>query len=264
MSESGEALQRIALENGVVRDVPERAGLEAEEPTVDPVLGARLLPETAHAQVPVELRDTELDLGAHHRHRRQAAVPAVVADQAPDVDVGHPIRVGRAEGPLPQQRPGLFDPTARRRVHARVDAAHDHAGRPVPRVDDFFYELAPVAGAEHDPGRAVSGVDVDDIPDDRHPADLDQRLRDRLGVLLEPRAPAPAKDYDVVDGGHDGELSSIPAAQGGGPGAAPLPFDLAAHVTAREVVVDDAAGLHGRVDRGRAEKAEAAPLELLG
>jgi hypothetical protein len=43
----------------------------------------------------------------------------------------------------------------------------------------------------------------------------------------------------------------------------PRSFHLTAHVTAREMVVDDAARLHGGVDRGRAEKPEAAPLELL-
>src|SRR5438067_10448880 len=43
----GEALERGALEHAVVLEILERAGVEAEEAAVDPVLRARLLAEAA-------------------------------------------------------------------------------------------------------------------------------------------------------------------------------------------------------------------------
>jgi hypothetical protein len=57
--------------------------------------------------------------------------------------------------------------------------------------------------------------------------------------------------------------SSLPAPEECRPRAGTFSLHLPADVTARQMVVHDAAGLHGRVDRGRPEKAEAPPLELL-
>ena len=44
----------------------------------------------------------------------------------------------------------------------------------------------------------------------------------------------------------------------------PEQLDLAPHEAARQVVVDNAAGLHRRVHRGRADEGETAPLQLPG
>ena len=44
--------------------------------------------------------------------------------------------------------------------------------------------------------KAVGGVDPDDVPEDRPPADLDQRLRDRVRVLLQAGAATSAEDRD--------------------------------------------------------------------
>ena len=54
-----------------------------------------------------------------------------------------------------------------------------------------------MAGAEDEALEALLGVDADDVPEDRPPSDLDERLRDRLGVLPEPRAAAAAEDDDA-------------------------------------------------------------------
>ena len=46
LARARQALQRPALEHAVILEIGERGRLEAEEPAVDPVLGARLLAET--------------------------------------------------------------------------------------------------------------------------------------------------------------------------------------------------------------------------
>jgi hypothetical protein len=53
-----------------------------------------------------------------------------------------------------------------------------------------------VAEAEHEAVEALRRVDADHVPQDRAAADLDQRLRDRLRVLAQPRAAAAAQDDD--------------------------------------------------------------------
>jgi hypothetical protein len=52
-----------------------------------------------------------------------------------------------------------------------------------------------VAEAEHEMAEALLRVDVDHVPEDRLAADLHERLRDRLGVLAQARAPAAAEDH---------------------------------------------------------------------
>ncbi len=94
----GEALQRLALEHGVGREVVEGAGAQAEEATVDPVLGAGLLAEAEHAPVvAVELGDAEGQLGAHDGDRGERAVASWKAQQSREVDVGEAVGVGGAE-----------------------------------------------------------------------------------------------------------------------------------------------------------------------
>src|SRR5437588_5233569 len=61
----GQPLQGLALQDAGVIHVVEDAGLEAEEPAVDPVLGAGLLPEAGHPMAAVELHDAELQVRAH-------------------------------------------------------------------------------------------------------------------------------------------------------------------------------------------------------
>jgi hypothetical protein len=53
-----------------------------------------------------------------------------------------------------------------------------------------------VAQAEHKSAEALIGVDADHVPEDRSPADLHERLRDRLRLLAQSRAPASAEDHD--------------------------------------------------------------------
>ena len=68
--------------------------------------------------------------------------------------------------------------------------------------DVLLDQVALVAGAEHEAAQPLGGVDLDHVPEDRLAADLHQRLRDRLGVLLEPRAAAAAEDHHVRDPAH--------------------------------------------------------------
>ena len=55
------------------------------------------------------------------------------------------------------------------------------------------------AGEQQDPAHALGGVDRDDVPDDRPPPDLDERLGQLRDVLLQPRPAAAAEDDRSVD-----------------------------------------------------------------
>jgi hypothetical protein len=77
-----------------------------------------------------------------------------------------------------------LDAPAGRRLEARVDAADLEPRGPVLGFDEALDELALVARGQQEPRQALGGVDAHHVPDDRPAADLDERLGDRLGVLL--------------------------------------------------------------------------------
>src|SRR6476646_6486112 len=172
----GELLEGISLQHAVLAQVVEEPGLEAEEASVDPVLGAGLLLEAADGAV--------------------AAVIAVAAEQSLEVDVGNPVGIGRAERALAELLGSQLDSPACRGVLARVQALDSHLGPPGLGGDEALDHLAQVSGAEDEALQSLRGVDLDHVPEDRSAADLHQRLRHRLGLLAQACSPAAAEDQD--------------------------------------------------------------------
>ncbi len=113
----------------------------------------------------------------------------------PEIDVGDAVGVGGAEASaaeaLPQRaiRPpvGVSRPVS-------THSTSTPSGQRSPRTNSAD-RLAEVAGGEQEAIEALRGVDPDHVPEDRLPADLDQRLRHRLRPLPQPR-PAPAAEDD--------------------------------------------------------------------
>ena len=99
------------------------------------------------------------------------------------VDVRDAVRVGEAEGAAAEHVGGASDAPARGRVLARVEARDLDRLAPVLCGHEVLDHLAQVAGQEDEAAEALGGVDVDDVPEDRLAADLDQRLRDRMRLL---------------------------------------------------------------------------------
>jgi hypothetical protein len=199
----GEALERLALEDGVGAYVVEHPRLEAEEAAVDPAVEARLLVEARDQALAVEARDAELELRPDDGHRREGAVGGVEVELRAEVDVGHAVGVGDAEAGGAEPVSHARDAPSGRGLLPRVDAVDLEALRQAVRRYEVLDQLTLVAEAEDEAPEALLGVDPDDVPQDRAAADLDQRLRDRLGVLTEPRAAAAAKDDDgLVHGGN--------------------------------------------------------------
>src|SRR5207248_4470615 len=75
-----------------------------------------------------------------------------------------------------------------------VDAGHAHAGGPRVLRDEALDQLPAVAGREDEASEALHGVQLYDMPEDRHRADLDERLGNLLRALLQPRAAPAAQD----------------------------------------------------------------------
>ena len=181
-----------------MREVGERAGAQAEEAAVDPVLGAGLLAKAEHAAVlPIQLGHAELQLGAHDGDRGERAVRLVEAQQPREVDVGEAVGVGETERGLVRQTPlQPLDPPARGGVEAGVHTLHLHPLRPAPRGDEALDQLAAVARGQQEAAKALGGVQLDHVLHDRAPADLDQRLGDLPGALAQAGAAPAAEDHD--------------------------------------------------------------------
>ena len=120
----------------------------------------------------------------------------VEVEQRGEVDVGHAVRVGGEEAPAVDAVANQRDAPAGRRLLPRVDAFDPEALGEAVRPDERLDHVAPVAEAEHEAAEALLGVDADHVPEDRLPADLNERLRDRLRLLAQARAPASTEDHD--------------------------------------------------------------------
>ncbi len=192
----GERLERLALEDGVGAEAIEHRPLEEEEPGVDPLLHPRLLDEAGDPVAVVDHRHAPLRARADQRHRRGIAVGAMEGERGTEIDVGDAVGVREREGPVPDPGGGERDPASGRRLLTGVETLDGDAGRPRLGGGEAGDHLAPVAGQQHEPAKAVGGVDPDDVPEDRPPADLDQRLRDRVRVLLQAGAATSAEDRD--------------------------------------------------------------------
>jgi hypothetical protein len=129
--------------------------------------------------------------------------------QRVEVDVGDTVAIGQAE-PAALQRPGrAVQPAAGGCLLAGGQAADLGVGGPRLGADEPRHLLAPVAGEQQEPAKALRQEDLQDVPHDRTSPDLHHRLGDRLGVLLQPGAPAPAEDHHAGSRAHGGGLSGI-------------------------------------------------------
>ena len=195
----GQPLERLALQHELGPEVGREARLADEEAAVDPVLGARLLAEAADAVVAVEHGDAERQLRAHHRHRRDGAGGGVAARQRREVHVGDAVAVGGEVGRAAEPVRDGVDAAAGRRVRPGVDALDGRARGPLRGGGELLDQLGQVARQQQHAPDSLGGEDRDDVPDDRQPADLDERLRDVARVLLQAGAAAAAEDDRGVD-----------------------------------------------------------------
>ena len=131
----------------------------------------------------------------------------VVVDQRAEVDVGDRVGVGQAEAIAASssaarcRRPpvGVSSPVSTQRIRTSAgQAALRGEGRD---------PIAAVAGQQQEVGEPLADVDRDHVPEDRPAADLDQRLGNRLGVLVQPGATPAAEDRHA--GSHGGGLSGM-------------------------------------------------------
>ena len=95
----------------------------------------------------------------------------------------------------PSRSPSRGDPPPGRRVEPGVDALDRDPLGPALGRGELRHRLAHVPGREQEALEPLRRVDLDHVPEDRPAADLDQRLRHRLGPLPQPR-PAPAAEDD--------------------------------------------------------------------
>ena len=171
--------------------------LEEEEPGVDPLLHQRLLDEAADLVVGADHRDAPLRVRPDHRHRRGRAVGAVEVERLAEVDVGDAVGVGERERALSQARspPGRRGRPSVCRRRCRGTRPSTPSGQSVGGAE-LGDHLPPVPGQQEEAPEAVRRIDPDHVPDDRTAADLDERLRDRVGPLLQPGAAPSAEDRD--------------------------------------------------------------------
>jgi hypothetical protein len=118
----------------------------------------------------------------------------VVLDIVPDPrepPTGHGSDAGVDQRHLPRLGLAVMD------VHDIVGHVEGHVGHVQEIVVEIFLDhIALVAAADHELVQAVGGVDLHDVPQDRHPADLDHRLGPDRGLLAEARAESPGQDDD--------------------------------------------------------------------
>ena len=136
-------------------------------------------------------------------------------DRGADVDVADAVAVGQAELlVVAEKRKDALDAAADHRLLARVDERHppglgggvmhlhlvgSHVEGHVRHVQEVILKIllddvALVAEADDEFIDAVMGIDLHDVPDDRHAADLDHRLRLDVGFLGKPRSKAAGEE----------------------------------------------------------------------
>ena len=161
------------------------------------MLAARLLDEAGDPASPSSSATPHWRCGPDDGHRRQRALAAVEVEQRAEVDVGDAVGVGGAEALAAEPLRRAPRPARRSACRAPVSThSTSHPVRPALAGGELLDRLAQVAGREQEALEPLGGVDLDHVPEDRPAADLDQRLRHRLGPLAQPRPAAAAEDDD--------------------------------------------------------------------
>ena len=110
---------------------------------------------------------------------------------APETAAGHRMHAGIDHGHAP----------VRPFAAVIIDAVGAEVDGNVAVVENKVYEIfldhiALVAGADDEIIEAVMGIDIHDVPEDRHAADFDQRLRPYAGLLGKARSETTGENYN--------------------------------------------------------------------
>src|SRR5439155_24396027 len=131
-----------------------------------------------------------------HGHRRHLTVPRMEDAEGRQLDDRHAIRVGGIKRAATQPVGDTMDAPAGLRVDAGVDALDIHAAGPGAIGGELLDQLALVTSEQQEVLKARLRVELDDVPDDRLAADLDQRLGAADRPLLQARSTSPAANDD--------------------------------------------------------------------
>ena len=214
---SGQLLQRLALPQGRgPLDQVEHRRVGDEEAAVDHcAVAIGFLAEIAHP-IAVELDRSEASGGCDCGNSGTFAVGAMERDQRGEVDRSESVAIGKAErligseirpdrlqspaglgigtgfdqGDLPRLRPVLVNLD---RIVFQVD--RDVGGVEEVIGEIFLDQIAFVAKANDEVVHAVGGIELHDVPDDRHSADLDHRFGANRGLFPQPGPQSAGKNH---------------------------------------------------------------------
>jgi hypothetical protein len=150
--------------------------------------GARAAAGLMPVQQRVQIDITDAVTVGQHERRRATEVGGGPADPR----TGAAEQSGLREGDLPLLLTVVVVEVLTMTV-AHVQGEVGHLGLVVEEV--ALDQIALVAQAEDEAAVAVAAVQLHDVPEDGLPADVDERLRELLARLSEPRAHASAEDH---------------------------------------------------------------------
>lgn len=173
-----------------------------------------LFTESSHAVVPVDIKHALLLLLANSGQRRDLSMLLMKLHELRDIDIADAITIRHEKRLIADIRLHAFDSAARHRLQSRIDDRHAPRFRVLIVQDDlltlreierdirgvdevvrepFLDHVLLVARADDEVMETVMRILFHDMPEDRHPADLDHGLRAVLGFLRYPRAEAAGK-----------------------------------------------------------------------
>jgi hypothetical protein len=171
----------------------EDALVEHEEAGVDPVIRqAGFLEDALHPTGVVPLEGPVRGRQRHRRHRGGAVVGTVEVEQRLEVDRAQAVSVGGEEGGAEEVgAPG--DASPRAGVLAGVLDADVEAPRQA--LGELGDQVGAIAGRQDELGEPLTGVDLQDVLEDRGVTHLQQRLGHFQAVRVSPGALATAQDH---------------------------------------------------------------------
>ena len=243
-----------------IRDELYHRRMEYEESAVnEPAVARRLLCELGNLIVDDFQRAEPAGRG-NCGNRGFLAMCVMEGDQLANIDIGNAVPIGHAERLVwIEKRFDCLEPATGLGIRAGIDqrdpprlaalvmdlhAVVSEVERHVRRMEEvireeFLDQITLVAKADHEIVHAMRGVDLHDVPNDRHPANLDHGLGPNSGFFAEPRTKATGQNYryqlnspeqlqsnpawtalplwtssaadDFLDSGSDYELSFAPA-----------------------------------------------------
>lgn len=214
-----QALQGLSFENEVIlfgQIALDERSLEDKEPAADQAFGKRLFRETSDP-VALDGKFSKTVGWSDPGDRPDAAMRAMKGQERFQIDVTHPIAVGKAEGSIIFQivghpantSAGLSGKTGLGQSHrpvilvvaaVKLDGflpTEVHGDIPHPGFvveEEVLDDVALVAQAQDEIIEAVAGVVLHDVPQYRAPPDLHHGLWLELGLLTQPGSLASTED----------------------------------------------------------------------